>query len=35
MNTILISGLLVVFATVVGLYYMYQDRHQNCNRSAE
>ena len=29
MNTIIISGLLAVFATVVGLYYMYQDKHQN------
>lgn len=32
MNTIIISGSLVVFATVVGLYYMYQDKH---NRIAE
>ena len=28
MNTIIISGLLAVFATVVGLYYMYQDRQR-------
>ncbi len=35
MNTILISGLLVVFATVVGLYYMYQDKHQSYKGSAE
>lgn len=28
MNTIIISGSLVVFATIVGLYYLYQDRHQ-------
>jgi hypothetical protein len=26
MNTIIISGSLVVFATIVGLYYMYKDR---------
>lgn len=30
MNTIIISGSLVIFATIVGLYYMYQDRqHEN------
>ena len=28
MNTIIISASLVVFATIVGLYYLYQDRHQ-------
>ena len=29
MNTILISASLVVFATVVGIYYMYQDRNHS------
>ena len=28
MNTIIISGLLALFATIVGLYYMYQDKRQ-------
>ena len=28
MNTIIISGSLVVFATIVGFYYIYLDRHQ-------
>ena len=28
MNTIIISGLLALFATIVGLYYMYQDKQQ-------
>ena len=29
MNTIIISGSLALFATIVGLYYLYQDKHQN------
>ena len=28
MNTIIISGLLALFATIVGLYYLYQDKKQ-------
>lgn len=35
MNTIIISGSLVVFATIVGLYYMYQDRHREHSGSLE
>ena len=35
MNTIIISGSLVIFATIVGLYYMYQDRHQEQSGSFE
>ena len=29
MNTIIISASLVIFATIVGLYYLYQDKHQS------
>mgnify|MGYP007032416107 CR=1 FL=1 len=28
MNTIIISGSLALFATIVGLYYMYQDKQE-------
>ena len=28
MNTIIISASLVIFATIVGLYYLYQDNRQ-------
>ena len=28
MNTIIISASLVIFATIIGLYYMYKDNHQ-------
>lgn len=35
MNTIIISASLVIFATVVGLYYMYQDRHQGLTGDSE
>lgn len=28
MNTIIISGSLVVFVTIVGIYYMYQDKRR-------
>ena len=28
MNTIIISASLVIFATIVGIYYLYQDKHQ-------
>lgn len=28
MNTIIISASLVIFATIVGLYYLYQDKRQ-------
>ena len=28
MNTIIISASLVIFATIIGFYYLYQDKHQ-------
>ena len=28
MNTIIISAALALFATIVGIYYLYQDKHQ-------
>lgn len=33
MNTIIISGSLALFATIVGLYYMYRDRQQGTDKN--